>query len=43
MQDFLDQCQGTTDREQLLQRLFDKQKIMQTVRYFCASIPSKWS
>ena len=39
MQDFLDQCQGTTDREQLLQRLFDKQKIMQTVQYFCASLP----
>ncbi|XP_071138602.1 uncharacterized protein [Mytilus edulis] len=38
MQDFLDQCQGTTDREQLLQRLFDKDKIIETVRYFCASL-----
>lgn len=39
IQKFLDLCQGTTDREQLLQRLLDKQKIMQTVQYFCASLP----
>ncbi|XP_063408184.1 uncharacterized protein LOC134691547 [Mytilus trossulus] len=38
MQDFLDQCQGTTDREQLLQRLFDKDKMIETVRYFCSSL-----
>lgn len=31
----MDRCRGTTDQEQTLQRLIDKQKLLDTVDYFC--------
>jgi hypothetical protein len=35
IQDILDRCRGTTDAEQTLQRLIDKDKVVSTVDYFC--------
>ncbi|XP_052267407.1 uncharacterized protein LOC127869109 [Dreissena polymorpha] len=35
IQDILDRCRGTTDEEQVLHRLIDKDKTMKTVDYFC--------
>lgn len=31
----MDKCQGTTDQEQMLQRLINKDKLLDTVDYFC--------
>ena len=31
----MDRCRGTTEQEQTLQRLIDKQKLLDTVDYFC--------
>ncbi|KAL5015207.1 hypothetical protein ScPMuIL_009477 [Solemya velum] len=38
MGDIIDKCQGTTDNEQILQRLVNKDKIMSTVKFFCDNI-----
>ncbi|XP_045164486.2 uncharacterized protein LOC123528659 [Mercenaria mercenaria] len=38
IQDILDRCRGTTDAEQTLQRLIDKDKVVNTVDYFCRHI-----
>lgn len=38
MQDILDKCRGTTDPEQMLQRLIDKDKLLNTIDYFCRHI-----
>lgn len=38
IQDILDRCRGTTDAEQTLQRLIDKDKTVNTVDYFCRHI-----
>lgn len=36
--DIVDKCQGTTDNEQILQRLVDKDKIMDTIKFFCDNL-----
>ena len=41
IEDILSQCRGTTDEEQLLHRLVDKEKTMATVDYFCEHLPGK--
>ncbi|OWF55798.1 uncharacterized protein LOC110455359 isoform X2 [Mizuhopecten yessoensis] len=38
MQNILDRCRGMTEEEQLLQRLFDKDEIVNTVRFFCDNL-----
>ena len=38
----MDRCRGTTDQEQTLQRLIDKQKLLDTVDYFCRHFRSKY-
>ncbi|XP_060080958.1 uncharacterized protein LOC132560307 [Ylistrum balloti] len=38
MQNILDRCRGITEEEQLLQRLFDKDEIVNTVRFFCDNL-----
>ena len=38
IQDILDRCRGTTEKEQTLQRLIDKVKVINTVDYFCRHI-----
>ncbi|WAR25848.1 hypothetical protein MAR_011552 [Mya arenaria] len=38
MQDILDRCRGSTDAEQILHKLIDKDKTMATVDYFCRHI-----
>ncbi|KAL3851908.1 hypothetical protein ACJMK2_015603 [Sinanodonta woodiana] len=35
IQKIMDQCQGTTEQEQILQRLINKEKLLETVEYFC--------
>ncbi|KAK3103143.1 hypothetical protein FSP39_016788 [Pinctada imbricata] len=34
----VDKCQGTTDREQTLQRLIDSDNLIDTVNYFCGNL-----
>ncbi|XP_069141680.1 uncharacterized protein [Argopecten irradians] len=38
MQNILDRCRGITEEEQLLQRLFDKDEIVNTARFFCDNL-----
>lgn len=35
IEDIMDKCRGTTDQEQMLQQLIDKDKLLDTVDYFC--------
>ena len=42
IQDIMDKCRGTTDQEQMLQQLIDKDKLLDTVDYFCRNFRGKY-
>ena len=41
IEDIMDKCRGTTDQEQMLQQLIDKDKLLDTVDYFCRNFRGK--
>ena len=41
IEDIMDKCRGTTDQEQMLQQLIDKDKLLETVDYFCRNFRGK--